>query len=456
MTGQRKQLLVFASVGIMAFFAAISVSGETSPDVKGLHAQLNDRYTIVALPNGVGLVPRHHEGDVRFIEVRDGIVAINGTTVSAGELRKQVGSDATLILRVTYLDAAGLKELGQSDSAPAAAPVAPSSPSAPAEPVMPTAPESPDSPARTQVHQGDVVQIGSGVTVGRDERVQGDVVAIGGPGDVDGEVTGDVVVIGAPLTLGPDALVRGDAVTVGGPLSRAKGARILGQVTNVAAGSGLHFPLNHIGPKGHGHGPFSRGGRLVAIVLRAIVMILGALIVVALGGRYVDAIAERAAAEPVRAGLAGILTEVLFVPLLVFTVIVLAVSIIGIPLLILVPFAIVLFSVLMFVGFTSVACQIGRFASERFGFKHGPYATVALGVAVVLGFTFLARLLGLAADSLFGSVVGGSLTVVGYFVEYVVWTLGLGAIILAWLHTRRRAVPPAASVGPLVPATPAE
>ena len=192
-------------------------------------------------------------------------------------------------------------------------------------------------------------------------------------------------------------------------------------------------------------------GGLLGALLRATLLILGALLVVALGRHFVEAIADRAATEPLRAGLAGLLTEVLFVPLLIITVVVLAVSIIGIPLLILVPFGMVLAVVLMFIGFTGVACQAGRLVSDRFGMKRGPYATVALGVVVVVGITLVAKIVALAGGFVFGLVVAGPLSAIGYLVEYIAWTMGIGAVILTWLNTRRSGTPIAAGSPPMAP-----
>ena len=78
---------------------------------------------------------------------------------------------------------------------------------------------------RGQVTRGDTVRFGGDVTVGRDERIEGDLVSIGGSIELDGEVTGDVVGIGGAVTLGPQAVVRGDLSVVGGSLARAPGAR---------------------------------------------------------------------------------------------------------------------------------------------------------------------------------------------------------------------------------------
>ena len=67
----------------------------------------------------------------------------------------------------------------------------------------------------------------------------------------------------------------------------------------------------------------------------------------------------------------------------------------GIPLLLLAPFGVVLAVVLMLVGFTGIACQVGRYVSNRFGIKRGPYATVALRVAVIFAISLIARLFAL-------------------------------------------------------------
>jgi len=159
---------------------------------------------------------------------------------------------------------------------------------------------------------------------------------------------------------------------------------------------------------------------------------------VVLGGRFVEAVADRAAAEPLRAGLAGLLAEVLFLPLLLLTVVVLAVSIIGIPFLFLVPFAVVLAFVLMLVGFTGVSSVIGRFLSERFGIRRSPYLSVAVGVLAVVSITLIAKLIALLGGLVFGVVVANSLAAVGYLAEYIAWTIGIGALLLTWFAHRHR------------------
>jgi len=247
--------------------------------------------------------------------------------------------------------------------------------------------------------------------------------------------------------------VRGDVAVIGGSLNRSPGARIDGKVDNVAFGQaafGRRFQRD-----ASFHRPFWSFGSFVGTLLRAILLMLGAMIVVAVGGRFVETIADSAAAEPLRSGLAGLLAEMLFVPMIVITVVVLAVSIIGIPLLLLVPFAIVMAVLLMLVGFTGVAFRLGHWASNRFGIGRGPYASVALGVFAIVVITLLAKLIGLAGGAVFGTVVAIPLAVLGYLVEYIAWTIGIGALILTWLHSRRRGALPATGAPP-APVAPVE
>lgn len=445
MTSRWRKYIVISCAGFLALCAAAFVHSQTSNNVANLRTQLRGRYDIVPLEGGVGLVPHQREGNIRLIEIRNGAVAINGNTVSAREARQQLGKDADLILRVTYLDAAAQRELAGADSSATASQ---------ANTEEAANERDGTSPERGQSHHGDIVRFGGTVSVGRNEVVDGDVVVMGGAADIDGEVTRDVTVIGGALNLGPEAIVRGDASVIGGSLNRSPGARIEGKINDV--GFAGQFPANaRIRRELPYWAPWVRFGGLGGTLLRVTLLILSTLIVVALGGRFVEAIADRAGTEPLRSGLAGLLAELLFVPMVVVTVVVLAVSIIGIPLLILVPFAIVLAVIPMLVGFTGVACQLGRFAGNRLGIKQGPYTQVAVGVLLIVAITLIARLIALAGGFVLGVAIGGSLSAVGGLAEYIAWTVGIGAVILTWLSTRRRGMPTAALPGPTAGEAPA-
>src|SRR5437773_12341438 len=124
-------------------------------------------------------------------------------------------------------------------------------------------------------------------------------------------------------------------------------------------------------------------------------LILFACIVMLAGGGLATRIGDRAAAEPVRAGLIGLLAELLFVPALVMTAVLLIITILGIPLLLLVPFAILAVLIVFLIGFTGVAVRVGQFIGPRLGWTNtGPYLTTILGIIGLLFLLLVARLMG--------------------------------------------------------------
>jgi len=207
--------------------------------------------------------------------------------------------------------------------------------------------------------------------------------------------------------------------------------------------NGQTLPPYRINPRNLIFGSIaSRVGNLTATIARVLMFMLFVLIVTAVGQRPVQQIVSRIAAEPLRAGLVGLLAEILFAPVLVVTILALLISIIGIPLLLLVPFAIILVGVVMLVGFTGAATIAGEWTLTRFGrTERNPYLVVAVGLVVIAAVTLVGRLFALAVGGF-----GAPLYAVGYLIEYLAWTVGFGAAILAWLHMRR---------GPTTPAMPA-
>jgi hypothetical protein len=176
-------------------------------------------------------------------------------------------------------------------------------------------------------------------------------------------------------------------------------------------------------------------GSLAATALRLAVLALVAVIVVAFGRNAVERIAARTAATPVRSGLIGLVAEILFVPVTILTVVVLAVSIVGIPLLFLVPFGVLLLMLVALVGFVGLAYHVGRWLVARFGWREpAAYGAVAIGVVSIGALTLLAKLAALGG----GFLIGGPLTGLGYLVEYVAWTIGFGAAILYWYESQTR------------------
>ena len=119
--------------------------------------------------------------------------------------------------------------------------------------------------------------------------------------------------------------------------------------------------------------------------------------------------------------------------MLLITILALVISIIGIPLLVLVPFGIILVGIVMLVGFTGVAHMVGGWTLQRLGrLEPNPYLTAAVGIVVIAGLTLIGRLVALAIGGL-----GVPFYVAGYFLEYLAWTVGFGAAIRTWLQIRR-------------------
>jgi len=119
---------------------------------------------------------------------------------------------------------------------------------------------------------------------------------------------------------------------------------------------------------------------------------------------------------------------------LIATIVLMVVTIIGIPLLVLVPFALLALALLFLVGFTAVTYDVGRLAVSRFNTDtHNPYLVAAIGIAVVLSPVLLSRLLGFA--SLLWPITW-TLLFVGLLAEYVAWTVGLGAVALVRFDRR--------------------
>lgn len=279
------------------------------------------------------------------------------------------------------------------------------------------------------------MRFGGGIRVDTGEVVNGDVVSIGGGVSIDGEVTGDVVAVGGGVDLGPNADVAGDVTAIGGGLHRDEHARVGGSVNEIG-----DIGLGALRGRGRGWFPGFPGAflaswalgslfALMSTVARFAVLSLLVCLVLLFGREYVEQVGARAAAEPVKAGLVGLCAQLLFLPLLIVTIVVLVVTIVGIPLLALIPFALLALAIVFLIGFTAVAHYIGGLAATRFGWAAAnPYLTALVGILIILSPILLARFLGLAGGFLFP--ITAVLVAAGFCIEYLAWTVGLGAVAL--------------------------
>ena len=439
------------TAAVIALVAMTALGGDPAHAQAGddqqqnaLRRQVERRFEVLRLQDGLALRPRNDARGVGVIQLTDAAIVVDGTPVTGGELRARLGADnAELVLRLSYLEPPARRRLFESGTA------APEAAIAPPFPPAPPAPPFPPRSRRFRRDGGDRVRFGGSVNVEEGEVVMGDAVAIGGSVRIDGQVTGNAVSIGGSLTLGPHADVAGDAVVIGGSLTRDPAAQVGGKVVDVGGGNfdfsslGGRFPFGRITQFGM---PFFGAARnafaLMSTLARIAVLCVLASLVLLVGRDYVERVGERAVAEPVKSGAIGLLAQVLFIPLLVITCVILVVTIIGIPFLVLIPFAMLALALIGLIGFTAVAYNVGRFVHQRLHWSdQNPYLSTVTGIVIVISPVLIARLLGLADWLLFP--ITGALFFLGFVLEYVAWTVGFGAVALL-RFAQPRAVPPSA------------
>jgi hypothetical protein len=434
-----------------ALAVAAAAQAPATADQQALRARIEAAFDVVPLTDGLALRPKTRRGDVRLIEITD-TIAINGTPVTGRELRERLGGDADGVLQLSYLEPdarRGLFEAAAETTPPAAQETPQETARAPSD----------DERPRTRRARGDRVRIFGNVRVEEDESISGQAVAVIGSVRVDGEVGDQVVAVLGSVELGPHAVVDGDIVSVGGRVRRAPGALVRGGVTEVALTGpdrgAISVPWMDWGPSEWFGGPWGVVPRLVGTTFRLVLLLLFAGVTLVVARTAVERSGQRATEDPIKSTLVGIVAQILLVPLFVLTAVVLAITLIGIPLLLLLPFAALFLVLMALVGFTGTAGAIGQRVRRRFSIGgESEFADVAVGILVILLPLLLGRFLA------FGGWAAGPfaflLVAIGFAFEYLVWACGFGAVLTnaftRW-QARRTAAPVAPSTPP--PATPA-
>ena len=438
--------------------AQVERDDRVAQNLAQLKSSIERSYRVAVIRDGIVLVPRTDGASVRSIELTDDQVLLDGAPVTGAELRARLPNDAAAISRLSLLDGQSRRALfAPAPPAPPAPPAAP--PASPSTVEPPEPPAAADRPARPQdwverdryARGGARVRIGGDVWVKSDEWIGDAVVAVLGSVRVDGRVDGDVVSVGGGVQLGPQAIVRGEVVSVGGAVERAPGARVGGQINEVRIGMPSFSPHLRFWPRGDWSWFGSSLGATTDLLATLARMGILALLVVALATVFpapVTRVSNRVSAEPWRAGLVGLAAQLLFVPVLIITVLVLAISIVGIPLLLLVPFAVVAFLFAFLLGFAGTASATGQLIARRFGGHPLKLVVAALvGLAVIWALTAIARFAGLTGLPV--RIVLSVVLVAGVIVEYVAWTVGLGGVLVSRFGRRDIEVPnPPPSVTP--------
>ena len=263
------------------------------------------------------------------------------------------------------------------------------------------------------------------------------VVVVGGSATIDGHVEDDVVVLGGRLRLGPTAVIDGDVFTAGhDPVIDPK-AQIKGKIDQAvfdlpgmnADWDGMQMPAG-----------WWRFASLGATVLRLGAVLTIALLLTVIAPGWIRSMAGRASSTA-SSGFLGAVVEILFVPAIVLLCIALVISVIGIPLLAAIPVVIAVSALLWVGGFAAVAVAFGaRLRGSRGDQTSVPFLDLLTGFLAITGVSIVANLIGLAPGVL--SPFGSLFSIAGLLIEYVAWTIGLGAALSTFVTGRRAVTPP--------------
>jgi hypothetical protein len=267
------------------------------------------------------------------------------------------------------------------------------------------------------------------------------IVIIGGSATIDGRAEQDVVVIGGTLRAGPTAVIGGDAVAVGGNALIDPSAQIAGDIERTT----IAWPTVDFGWGAVPNGWWALVG-FGAMVLRLGIILFVSLFTVWLAPGWIDRTGVRLSGAGGSSLVLGVVTQLLFVPALIVVTIALAITIVGIPLLLLLPFAVAGMGLLWVAGFAAVAVRIGaRLRGQGRGPSHSPTLDLLTGFFATTIVTVAAHFLALGPSWM--GPMAWMTGIVGFVVEYAVWTLGLGAALAAWLGGRQD-TPPAIPIMP--------
>jgi len=219
--------------------------------------------------------------------------------------------------------------------------------------------------------------------IGRGETVDGTVLVVEGDLDVRGRVRGDVIVVGGSLELDEGATIDGDVRLIDSRLSR-DGGEVRGTVVDVTrelerdrtrireeVRRELERELDRSSRvRDRSHGFSSRAARAVGgvfeSVLTFVLLAVLALVITHFGSDRVDSVVRAIGQNPTRSAAVGFAGSFLVLPVYILGLVVLAVSIVGIPaLLIWAPIFPLAVALGAFVGYMGVGHYVGQWVLDR-------------------------------------------------------------------------------------------
>ena len=209
----------------------------------------------------------------------------------------------------------------------------------------------------------------------------GSVLVVGGHLDVRGSVDGDVIVLDGTITLWDDGEVDGDVHLIQSDLER-RGGEVDGDVVDVTrqlrraenqfreeimAEAAREFRRTREAARGGGFSRVSRAvGDIVETGITFVILGLLTLLLTRFSADRVDVVTRAVGRQPARSAVVGFAGGFLILPVYVLGIVVLAISVVGLPVLLawvpLFPLAVVIAG---FMGYVGVGQQVGRWVLEH-------------------------------------------------------------------------------------------
>jgi hypothetical protein len=259
-----------------------------------------------------------------------------------------------------------------------------------------------------------LVRVFADAEVPAGERVEGDVVAVFGSVLVEGAVSGNVVAVFGSVKLAPASSVEGDVVSIGGGLDQARGATVGGESVSL------------------GFLPVALGMPALPVLL--ISVFIGWLLSIFVGWIVTLLIPERmlrVATTASRRGVASFFLGLASTPLMLFSCMLLLITVIGIPIALLLP---LLFALMAWAGQIASTYVLGsRLLRRRLG-QGGAMRPILAGALFVA--LFFAAGAVLATPPGFPRTAALFFSLLGVLLVFCLTTIGTGAFLLSRFGTR--------------------
>ena len=309
----------------------------------------------------------------------------------------------------------------------------------------PEPPEPPEPPD----HDNDLVRFGQDIEIEQSKTVEGSVVAIGGNIEVHGHVQGDCTAVGGSVTVDSTGVVNGDAVSVGGSTTLVPGGKIMGSNVSVGGGTSLfrhhHGFLPYLGMMGVGA---AVAGVMTTIVQLLITLLLAWLALLLIRERLVFAVERMSThfGKSLLWGLVAWMGAIVAIPTIIIVgaiaMVILVITIIGIPVAILLLLAMIFaligaalgIVILVFLGYVNGCMYLGRLVLHRRtpGASVSPMKAVIVGSILILGIKILGNMIGFLG-LVFLMPIGIALGIAAAVLCAVLTTTGMGALVLTRL-----------------------